>query len=105
MRIKYQNPLSRLTLAACLSLTACAAGADTLLIDAISKAPPNDPSGMPRPSNGQTMKMVLARYGEPRERMSPVGNPPITRWVYDGYTVYFEDDKVINSAVHLAPEN
>jgi hypothetical protein len=29
-----------------------------------------------------------------------VGDPPITRWVYDRFTVYFENDRVIHSVVH-----
>jgi hypothetical protein len=104
MSPQYARPFSRLILAACLSVTAFAASADTLLIDAINNVPPNDASGLPRPSNGQTMQMVLARFGEPKEKLAPVGTPPITRWVYDRFTVYFEHKLVVNSAVHLGPE-
>ncbi|MEJ2528847.1 MAG: hypothetical protein P8Z39_01865 [Gammaproteobacteria bacterium] len=99
------KPLFRMLLATCISITMYSANADTLLIDAISKAPPNTPSGLPRPVNGQTMDMVHAKFGAPIEELSPVGNPPITRWVYDKFTVYFERDKVINSAVHLNQAN
>ncbi len=95
--------LFRLLLAVTLTLTLFATSADTLLIDAISKAPANTPSGLPRPVNGETMDMVHARFGSPLEEMDAVGNPPIIRWVYDKFTVYFEYDRVINSAVHLAP--
>ena len=38
-------------------------------------------------------------FGEPNERIGAVGHPPITRWVYDRYIVYFEYDKVISSVV------
>jgi hypothetical protein len=96
--------LTLLALATYLSVSAFSVSADTLLIDAISEAPPNDPSGLPRPTNGQTMKMVKMKFGEPSEKLSPVGNPPITRWVYDKFTVYFEHKMVVNSAVHLGPE-
>ncbi len=95
------KPLFRMLLAAGISLTMFSANADTLLIDAISNAPPNDSSGLPRPVNGQTMDMVHARFGAPIEELAPVGDPPITRWVYDKFTVYFERDRVIDSAVHL----
>ncbi len=98
------RPFLRLALASILSLAAFSISADTLLIDAINKAPPNDPSGLPRPTNGQTMKMVLAKFGQPKEKLAPVGTPPITRWVYDKFTVYFERKLVVNSAVHLGPE-
>ena len=95
----------RLAVAACLSIASFSISADTLLIDAIYQAPPNDPSGLLRPTNGHSMKMVLAKFGQPNERMAPVGNPPITRWIYDEFTVYFEHKLVVNSAVHLGPNN
>jgi hypothetical protein len=94
-----------LAVAASLSIASFSITADTLLIDAISQEPPNDPSGLLRPTNGQSMQMVLAKFGEPNERVAPVGNPPITRWIYDEFTVYFERKLVVNSAVHLGPNN
>jgi hypothetical protein len=95
----------QLSLALCLSTSAFSVSSNTLLIDAISDAPPNDPSGLPRPTNGQTMNMVLAKFGNPSKKLPAVGNPPITRWVYDGFTVYFEHKLVLKSAVHLGPED
>jgi hypothetical protein len=103
--LNFMKPLFRIFLAASISLTLFSVNADTLLIDAISNAPPNNPSGLLRPVNGQTMDMVHAKFGAPIEELSPVGNPPITRWVYDKFTVYFERDRVVNSAVHLDPTN
>ncbi len=97
------NPLLRPSLAAGLLLAVFSISADTLLLEAISKVPTNDPSGLPRPVNGQTMETVHAMFGAPTEELDAVGNPPITRWVYDKFTVYFEHNRVINSAVHLAP--
>lgn len=98
-------PILRLALASSLFIAAFSVSADTLLINAINNAPPNDPSGIPRPTNGQTMNMVLTKYGEPKERLAPVGIPPITRWVFDRFTVYFEGKIVVNSALHLGPRN
>jgi hypothetical protein len=102
--LKLNRNLSQLILAACISLAALSANADTLLIDAITEAPPNDPSGLLRPSSGQSMEMVRARFGEPKQKLTPVGEPPITRWVYAKFTVYFEYNFVVNSAVHLGPK-
>lgn len=68
--------------------------ADTLMIDAVSQS-----AGMDRPAKGQRMADVEARYGAPREIVPAVGQPPITRWIYDGYTVYFEGDTVLRSVV------
>jgi hypothetical protein len=39
-------------------------------------------------------------FGKPNEMLAPVGDPPITRWVYDRYTVYFEYSYVIHSVLN-----
>ena len=85
---------------ALLATTGLSAHADTLLLDAISAAPPNTADGVPRPRNGSSMATVAAQYGEPETKREAVGEPPITRWVYPGYTVYFEGDRVIEVVVH-----
>jgi hypothetical protein len=50
-----------------------------------------------RPSRGMTMDKVEARFGAPANRVSPVGDPPITRWEYPGFVVYFEHQHVIHT--------
>ncbi|NCF09128.1 MAG: hypothetical protein GWP66_00435 [Gammaproteobacteria bacterium] len=52
------------------------------------------------PGNGMSMDQVAQRFGEPKEKVSSVGEPPISRWVYEGYTVFFEHDLVLHSVVH-----
>lgn len=74
--------------------------ADVLLIDVIAESPPNSPAGLPRPASGMSMDTVKQRFGEPVEVYSAVGEPPITRWGYGGYSVYFEHDRVITTVVH-----
>lgn len=54
------------------------------------------------PARGLDKSSVVARYGEPSSRKPPVGDPPISRWVYNDYTVYFEHDYVIHSVRHPA---
>jgi hypothetical protein len=61
------------------------------------------------PGRGMHMDVVLRRFGDPAERLAPVGgglpqHPPITRWVYPGYTVYFENQLVIASVANRAPK-
>jgi hypothetical protein len=46
-----------------------------------------------------TMDGVLQRYGEPRARSGPVGDPPISTWDYDDFVVYFENQYVIHAVV------
>lgn len=52
------------------------------------------------PGRGMSMETVLNRFGEPSERVPAVGTPPITRWVYSNFTVYFESEFVIHSVVN-----
>ncbi len=49
------------------------------------------------PTRGMTMREVLRRFGVPQAKLPPVGKPPITRWRYPGFTVYFEYHYVIDS--------
>ncbi|MEJ1296527.1 MAG: hypothetical protein RPU64_15040 [Candidatus Sedimenticola sp. (ex Thyasira tokunagai)] len=74
--------------------------ADVLLLDAIAENPVNSAEGLQRPSNGQSMDQVRKRYGDPKQEMPWIGDPPISRWIYDDFTVYFEHEYVINSVVH-----
>lgn len=52
-----------------------------------------------KPSKGMTMAEVRERYGDPKEEVPPVGDPPISRWVYEQYTVYFENHRVLHSVI------
>lgn len=71
------------------------AGADTLVIDAARAN-----ADAERPDEGDTMAAVEARFGKPQSVIEAVGQPPITRWIYDGFTVYFEGDRTLHSVVH-----
>lgn len=51
------------------------------------------------PARGITMNKVEAQFGAPTERHAAVGNPPITRWDYPGFSVFFEYNHVIHSVV------
>lgn len=49
------------------------------------------------PDRGRSMEAVLGEFGEPDERFGPVGEPPITEWVYGSFRVYFEYEIVLHS--------
>jgi hypothetical protein len=49
------------------------------------------------PRRGSLMSTVESRFGAPRSRHNAVGSPPITRWDYDGFSVYFEHQHVIHA--------
>lgn len=71
------------------------AAADVLLIEEVRERMRRD-----LPENGLTTEQVEQRFGAPMERSRPVGDPPITRWTYGDYSVYFEYDLVIDSVLH-----
>jgi len=85
---------------ASLLVTGLPAQADVLLLEAIQSAPPNTSSGVLRPRGGESMDSVRAGFGDPTNIQAAIGEPPITRWIYPDYTVYFEFDRVIEVVVH-----
>ena len=85
---------------ALLAAVTTTAQADVLLMDSIGAVPPNSASGVPRPHRGSSMTVVKGQFGEPESTKPAIGDPPITRWVYPAYTVYFEHEHVIDVVVH-----
>jgi hypothetical protein len=55
------------------------------------------PSSVPSPTRGMTMSQVESRFGPPASKVPAVGKPPISRWDYAGFKVYFEYNHVIHS--------
>jgi hypothetical protein len=51
------------------------------------------------PERGMKMEAVEARFGAPASRYPAVGQPPITRWDYPGFVVFFENDLVLHAVV------
>jgi hypothetical protein len=49
------------------------------------------------PSRGTSMREVEARFGAPAERHAAVGQPPISRWVYPSFVVFFEYSHVVHA--------
>ncbi len=64
-------------------------------------APPADRSHLPK--RGSSMDSVRARYGDPVSIHGPIGDPPITRWVYNDFSVFFEYRHVINAVIPGKP--
>jgi hypothetical protein len=69
--------------------------ADVLLIEEVRQA-----DRMELPANGTPSEQVRARFGDPVETHAAVGNPPIIRWDYDRWSVYFEYDLVLFTVLH-----
>lgn len=49
------------------------------------------------PGRGMSKAEVRAQFGEPDRTRPAVGQPPISRWDYDGFSVYFENDTTLHS--------
>jgi hypothetical protein len=56
-------------------------------------------SNIARPTRGMRMTQVEHKFGEPATRHPAVGRPPITRWDYPEFSVFFERDIVLHSVV------
>jgi hypothetical protein len=65
---------------------------------------PTPAASSDRPASGMSMDKVEAKYGAPARRVPAVGGgtaaqPPITRWEYPGFVVYFEHNLVVHTVV------
>ena len=80
--------------------------AETLEMPTESAAPVSTPApaasgySVTLPGRGMNMTQVEEKFGPPLEKLPEVGDPPITRWEYSNYTVYFEYEFVINSILN-----
>ena len=54
-------------------------------------------STVDKPKRGFSMSQVEAKFGAPVTKHDAVGSPPITRWDYASFSVFFEHDRVIDS--------
>jgi len=81
------------------TLTPVALHADTLIIPIGQQA--GDHQSLP--PRGASTTEVLRQRGEPVRRHAPVGQPPISRWEYGDFSVYFEHDRVIHSVRQHRP--
>jgi hypothetical protein len=78
---------------------AAAANADTIAIDggiAVRE------SGVATPVRGTSMQQVEGKFGAPTAKLAAVGAPPISRWEYPGFIVYFEYEHVVHTVVTSA---
>lgn len=87
--------MTRMVLAVLLGVAPVLAFADVLLLEEVRQA-----ARMDLPGNGQSKGVVETTFGAPREKHAAVGDPPISRWDYDSYSVYFEHDLVLYTVLH-----
>jgi hypothetical protein len=63
---------------------------------------PAAPARVGLPPRGTSMAQVEAQFGAPTQRYAAVGQPPITRWVYPNFVVYFEYQHVVHAVAQHA---
>jgi hypothetical protein len=85
----------------CCCIPVCAALAEIVVVNDQVQV---RESQIDRPRRGSTMSEVEKRFGAPTARRPTVGGnsphqPPITRWDYNGFSVVFERDRVIDTVV------
>lgn len=78
------------------AISAAPASAELVVVDGAVQVRPAD---IETPRRGMRMNDVEARFGAPASRTPAVGEPPISRWEYAGFTVYFERDIVLHAVV------
>lgn len=60
---------------------------------------PNSTEGVLRPTQGMSMTLVEQKFGQAEQKTEAIGQPPITRWIYTDFEVFFEYNLVIHSVV------
>jgi hypothetical protein len=60
--------------------------------------------GIATPSRGMTMQEVIAKFGAPASKLPAIGKPPIARWEYAAFVVYFEFDHVVHTVVSASQQ-
>lgn len=77
------------------------ASADELLVDRVAAG-----AAVQSPQRGVTMDQVRQQFGAPVKEYPTVSvnggphRPPITRWDYNDFSVFFEKNRVIHSVAH-----
>jgi len=95
--------IAGLVFSACVSVaSAQTVREDVLLIERVKMA-----HGITLPARGTLMSQVESQFGAPSVKHPAVGGgsavqPPITRWDYPTFSVYFENNHVVNAVVRKA---
>ncbi|MEN0038693.1 MAG: hypothetical protein AAGC78_16570 [Cellvibrio sp.] len=56
------------------------------------------------PSKGMSKERVKSLFGEALEEVPAKGQPPISRWRYQEFTVYFDSNTVIHCVRNFQPK-
>ncbi len=62
-----------------------------------------DQPSIDMPTKGMSKERVKSLFGEPLEDVPAKGQPPISRWKYQEFTVYFDSNTVIHCVRNFHP--
>ena len=96
VKLKLAKLFSSLSLAVLAAAVVVPVNAQTLA----TKVTSSNQQSTVTPKNGQKKENVASMFGEPKLKIAAVGEPPISKWVYQDFTVYFEDDTVLHAVVY-----
>lgn len=65
----------------------------------------SDLQSVARPERGSSREAVIAEFGNAIAVGPAVGDPPISRWEYQDFYVYFEYEHVIHTVLKHRPIN
>lgn len=63
-----------------------------------------DMASVDMPPKGMSKEKVRDLFGKPDEDIPAKGTPPISRWKYKEFTVYFDSNTVIHSVRNFQPK-
>lgn len=63
-----------------------------------------DKQSIARPRAGMRQEQVREQFGNPLQWTNPVGEPPISKWIYQDFIVVFEYDQVLHSVLVHTPQ-
>lgn len=63
-----------------------------------------DQTPIDMPTKGMSKERVKSLFGEPLEEVPAKGEPPISRWKYQEFTVYFDSNAVIHCVRNFQPK-
>lgn len=95
-----RHQVTMLILGASLSLTSALSMGEELVIPIGEQTV----AKVEMPRKAMTMSTVETKWGEANVKHPARGTPPITRWEYSDFVVYFEGEHVIHSVYKHKPK-
>ncbi len=91
--------MKKLLLILSITLLSVSAGSWAEILTVPSYVVPNSSEGILRPTRGMSKSAVEQKFGTPKQKSTAVGEPPISKWTYPDFIVYFEYNHVIHSVI------